>query len=68
VPDPPETIYHESYALHVPSGLRPGVYAMKIKLYSKEEKRDVLLALDPELLDEQNFYTVTSMNIFTPEN
>jgi len=68
MPEPAGTIYHESYVLKIPAGLRPGVYRLKIKLYSKEEGQDVFLALDPELLDGQNFYTVTSMNISAPEN
>jgi hypothetical protein len=68
LPEPPRTLYNESYTLRIPPGLRPGVYKLKIKLYSKEEERDVFLALDPELLDGQNFYTITSTNISAPEN
>jgi hypothetical protein len=67
VPDPLGTIYHESYTLRIPPELRPGKYRIKIKLYSKEEEQDVFLALDPNLLDDQNFYTVASMNISSPE-
>jgi len=61
MPDPPQTVYPESYKLEVPPNLPPGTYALKIKLYSTEEARDVLLALDPELLDAERFYTVTSI-------
>ena len=68
VPEPPGTIYHESYTLRIPPGSRSGIYKLKIKLYSKEEERDVFLALDPELLDSQNFYTVASTNISIQEN
>jgi hypothetical protein len=68
LPDPPGTIYYESYTLRIPPRLRPGIYKLKFKLYSKEEEKDVFLALDPELLDGQNFYTVTSMKISAPEN
>ena len=63
MPGPPQTVYPESYKLDVPADLSPGTYELKIKLYSKEEDRDVLLALDPGLLDTQNFYTVTSIDI-----
>ena len=66
--DPPGTIYHESYTLRIPPELQPGVYTLKIKLYSKEEEQDVFLALDPELLDGQNFYKIASTKISAPED
>ncbi|MHC4535854.1 MAG: DUF4832 domain-containing protein [Planctomycetota bacterium] len=66
LPEPAGTIYHEVYTLGIPAGLRAGVYKLKIKLYSKEDERDVFLALELKLLDVQNFYTVTSMNISSP--
>ena len=68
VPDPPGSIYHESYTLRIPRELHPGIYRLKIKLYLKEEEQDVFLALDPELFDDQNFYTVASTNISAPAN
>ncbi|MCP4609670.1 MAG: DUF4832 domain-containing protein [Planctomycetes bacterium] len=68
LPEPAGTIYHEVYTLDIPAGLQSGLYKLKIMLYSKEEKEEVSLALNPELLDGQNFYTVTSINISSPEN
>jgi hypothetical protein len=68
LPEPQGTIYHENYTLRIPRGLKPGKYSLKIKLFSKEEKQDVFLALDPKLLDDHNFYTVASTIISAPEN
>jgi hypothetical protein len=68
LPEPQGTIYNENYTLRIPSGSRPGKYRLKIKLYSEEEEKDVLLALDPQLLDEKNFYTIASTRISGPEN
>lgn len=68
MPDDSKTIYQESYTLIIPPGLQAGTYKLKVKLYSKEEGKDVFLALDPELLDDQNYYTVTSTNITAPKN
>jgi hypothetical protein len=68
LPEPSGTIYHEDYTLRISRGMRPGKYRLKIKLYSKEEKQDVFLALDPKLLDEKNFYTAASTKISAPEN
>lgn len=63
VPDPPGTVYPESYELDMPPDLPLGTYALKIKLYSTEEDRDVFLALDSELLDTESFYTVASTHV-----
>jgi hypothetical protein len=63
VPDWPGKRYRTSYKLDVPSDLPPGAYTLRIKLYAEDEKRDVFLALDSDLLDAQNFYRVASVNI-----
>jgi len=68
LPEPSGTIYHENYTLRIPRGLKPGKYSLKIKLFSKEEKQDVFLALDTKLLDDHNFYTVASTYISAREN
>lgn len=61
-------VYREKYILNIPDETPPGRYELKIKLYSNEENKDVLIALDPELLDGRNFYTITSTNISAREN
>lgn len=40
-----------------------GRHKLKFKLYSKEEGRDVFVALDPKLLDEANCYSVATVNV-----
>ncbi|RJP29293.1 MAG: DUF4832 domain-containing protein [Candidatus Omnitrophota bacterium] len=51
-------VYQETYTIPVPNTLPSGRYKLKVKLYDKETKRDVLLALDPTIMDEDNFYQV----------
>jgi hypothetical protein len=67
VPDPPGRIYTESYEIDIPPDLPPGTYALKMKLYSTQEERNVLLALDPEFLDERNFYEIASINVYAEQ-
>ncbi len=62
-PNPPDGIYTESYPISILQTVPTGQYTIKIKLYSTEENRDVFLALDPTLLDEENYYTITNMRI-----
>lgn len=56
----------EDYGLSLPEGLAPGRYALKLKLYAVDEKRDVALALDPSLLDAQNYYAAGAVDIVAP--
>jgi hypothetical protein len=63
----PGRIYTESYEIDIPPDLPPGTYALKMKLYSTQEERNVLLALDPEFLDERNFYEIASINVYAEQ-
>jgi hypothetical protein len=54
----PGTVFRQNHTLSLPSTLTPGTYTVKLKLRAKGVQRDVFLALNDELLDEQNFYTV----------
>jgi len=54
-------IYNEKYVIAVPDETPPGRYELKIKLYSKEENEDVLLALDPALMDDENYYKIAAV-------
>jgi hypothetical protein len=63
LPKPSGRVYPETYAVPVPRTLPPGRYALKFKLYANEERRDVLVALDPGLQDKDSYYTVTSVTV-----
>jgi hypothetical protein len=65
LPEPQGRIYKERYSLRVPRRLKDGDYKLKIKLFSEEEG-DVFLALNPELLDDENYYTVASIKVSSP--
>jgi hypothetical protein len=56
-------IYLESYRVSVPRTLQPGRYKLKFKLYSTQEDRNVFVALDPGLLDEDNYYLIAEVNV-----
>jgi hypothetical protein len=45
----------------IPDGTSPGQYELELQLYSNDEGKDVLLALDPDLLDEENDYKITAV-------
>lgn len=61
MPQGKKPVWRKKYAVAVPEKLVPGRYALKFKLYSKQEKRDVLVALKRKLLDKDNFYLVTTV-------
>jgi len=63
LPGPTGTTYTARYALNIPRTARPGRYTLQLKLYSPESRRDVFLALDPKLLDAENFYRIGTINI-----
>lgn len=51
------------YTLALPENLPPGQYGVRIKLYDEQDERDVFLALDPSLLDEQNYYRIAAIDV-----
>jgi len=63
LPDPPGTVYREDHTLNVPSTLPPGTYHLKLKLHTQDDSRNVLLPLNPNLLDPHNYYTIGSVDI-----
>ena len=63
VPKSEGKTYSEDYEIDIPRTLKPGQYELKLKLYSRQEKRDVLLALDPRLLDDSNFYVIGKVTL-----
>jgi hypothetical protein len=63
LPKPSGGIYPQTYPISIPKTLRPGQYTLKFKLYSRQERRDVLIALDPKRLDEENYYSVASVTV-----
>ena len=63
VPVPHGATHTARYVLDIPKTARPGRYTLKLKLHSPEAQRDVFLALDPKLLDGENFYSLGMVNI-----
>jgi len=63
IPEQKGKIYTEDYEIDVPRVAKPGRYDLKLKLYSREEMQDVFLALDPRLLDDNNFYMIGEVSI-----
>ena len=56
-------VHREKYIVVIPDKTPPGQYELKLKLYSNEENKDVSLALDPDLLDEENYYKITAVKV-----
>jgi len=56
-------VHREKYIVTIPEGAPPGQYVLKLKLHSNDEKRHVLLALDPDLLDEENYYKIAAVQV-----
>ena len=56
-------VHREEYIVTVPEGTPPDQYELKLKLYSNDENKDVLLALDPGLLDEENYYKIAAVQV-----
>ena len=56
-------VHREKYIVTISDGTLPGQYDLKLKLYSNDENKDVLLALDPDLLDEANYYKIATVQV-----
>jgi len=56
-------VHREKYIVTIPDGTPPGQYDLKLKLYSNDENKDVLLALDPDLLDEEDYYKIAAVQV-----
>jgi hypothetical protein len=63
IPEPQAKTYSKDYRIDIPKALKPGEYELRLKLYSKERDRDVFLALDRQLLDEDNFYRIGTVTV-----
>lgn len=59
----PDGLYQEEYSLTIPGGTPPGQYDLLLKLFSNDENKDVFLALDPGLLDAENYYKVATVQV-----
>jgi len=55
--------HEEEYEIDLPQELKPGDYALQMKLYSPAADRDVLLPLKRDLLDRHGFYTLCKIRI-----
>jgi hypothetical protein len=59
----PGTPASARYALEVPREAKPGVHAVKVKLWSPSAQREVRIALDPALRDEQGFVSIGTIAV-----
>jgi hypothetical protein len=60
------SLHMEDYPVEIPEHLEAGSYDLGIRLFSTDETRPVYLALDPSLLDEQQYYMVGKVEIESP--
>ena len=58
-----EQPWKESYRLRLPADLKPGEYTLSFKLHSKAAGRDVLVGLNPKLLNAGKFYEVGKVRV-----
>jgi len=58
-----DDVHREKYIVTIPDKTPPGQYELRLKLYSNEENKDVLLALNPDLLDDENYYTIAAVKV-----
>jgi len=63
LPQPDGGVYMEHYPISIPSKLQSGRYKLKFKLYSNDEGKNVFVALDPKLLDQENYYLIAVVNM-----
>ena len=56
-------MHRETYTVALPPGAPPGSYELKLKLHANDQNRDVLLALDPALLDQENYYSIATLHV-----
>lgn len=56
-------VHREKYIVTIPDGAQPGQYVLKLKVHSNDGNRHVLLALDPDLLDEENYYKIAAVQV-----
>ena len=62
---PGTNAWQEKYAMALPPSMSAGKYDLFIKLYSPQANKDVRLALSTNLLTENGFYRVCSVNVNT---
>jgi len=56
-------IHREEYSVTIPEGTPPGRYKLQLKLFSNDENKDVFLALNPDLLDAENYYKIAVVEV-----
>ena len=56
-------IFTEDYSLQLPASLKAGTYTLGLKLHCPREERDVRLALNSSLLNEQGYYRLGSVQV-----
>ena len=63
MPAATDGMHRETYTVTLPPGTPPGPYELKLKLHANDQNRDVLLALDPALLDQENYYRIATLHV-----
>ncbi len=57
------TLAPNRYPIRLPESAKPGEYTLKLKLYSSEANRDVLIALKDHFLDKNGYYKITNVTV-----
>jgi hypothetical protein len=63
IPSADKRTYEEEYRVELPKDVKPGNFVLKAKLFSAAADRDVLLALDRELLDGKGYYRIGEVRV-----
>jgi hypothetical protein len=56
-------IYRERYAFRLKPTIKPGLYALKLKLYAPDVERDVELALSRDQKDDAGYYKIGTLSV-----
>jgi hypothetical protein len=63
LPSVDKATYQEKYPIVLPAGLKQGDYTLPMRLFSSQSSRTVLLPLNPDLKDGENFYQVCTLSV-----
>ncbi len=61
--DTSKDTYSRKYPIRLPRTVKAGPYELKFKLYSPQAERDVSIALDDELLDDDGYYKTMNVEV-----
>jgi uncharacterized protein DUF4832/GDSL-like lipase/acylhydrolase family protein/glycosyl hydrolase family 42 (putative beta-galactosidase) len=68
LPGTTDELHQKTYRLQLPSSMKAGEYQLKLKMVCPATGRDVLLALNRDLLDEQQYYWIGTTDVIIREH